>query len=57
MNLQDIVEMADQIKELRQARDLLREVQWWCNDRKDPFPESLKQDINRYFQYDEERRI
>ena len=55
MNLQDIVEMADQIKELRQARDLLREVQWWAFNESMDFPKELQTKIDTYFNYDSER--
>ena len=55
MRLQDIVELSDEIDDLRQARDFLRDVQWWLNTRKDPFPELLKEHINTYFHYDAER--
>ena len=57
MRLQDIVELSDEIKDLRKARDILREVEWWLSERKDPFPESIKDDIRRYFNYDSEREV
>lgn len=57
MRLQDIVELSDEIKDLRKARDILREVEWWLSERKDPFPESLKGDIRRYFNHDSERDV
>ena len=57
MRLQDIVELSDEIKDLRKARDILREVEWWLSERKDTFPESLKGDIRRYFNHDSEREM
>ena len=55
--IDDYFAMKTEIKDLRKARDILREVEWWLSERKDPFPESIKGDIRRYFNHDSEREV
>ena len=55
MKLQDIVDMAKEIENLRKARDLLRNVQWVLNKKNAQFSQDQIVKINDYFNYDEDR--